>query len=121
MYWLLKIEEKKITCPNKVCAKILAMPLSTLNIQQSSKETYNACPHCLTEITVYENKKEGPPEATSAEVVPTQEAPGKNQDKAIFSKHYLGYLSDKEKREQFPEECMFCGEILQCMLKKMRA
>jgi hypothetical protein len=34
--------------------------------------------------------------------------------------HYLGYLSEKPSKEQIPDECMICKDIVTCMLKKMK-
>jgi len=34
--------------------------------------------------------------------------------------HYLGYLSEKSSKEQIPDECMMCKDIVTCMLKKMK-
>ena len=33
--------------------------------------------------------------------------------------HYLGYLSEKSSKDQIPDECMMCKDIVTCMLKKM--
>lgn len=34
--------------------------------------------------------------------------------------HYLGYLSEKSSKEQIPDECIMCKDIVTCMLKKMK-
>lgn len=33
--------------------------------------------------------------------------------------HYFGYLSERSSKEKIPEECITCGNIVQCMLKKV--
>jgi hypothetical protein len=33
--------------------------------------------------------------------------------------HHFGYLSKRSKKEKIPEECMICGNIVQCMLKNV--
>jgi hypothetical protein len=48
------------------------------------------------------------------EKVETPEAPSE-------CTHYLGYLSEKSSKEQIPDECMMCKDIVTCMLKKMKA
>jgi hypothetical protein len=40
------------TCPNLSCGKVFDKPLQALNLQQSAGGPYDACPYCLTEITV---------------------------------------------------------------------
>ena len=118
-------------------------PLGALNLQQDSEEPYDACPYCLTEIILedessvtYDEPEETlepeeilEPEETSEseeaeteveevvdveEQVETPEAPSE-------CAHYLGYLSEKSSKEQIPDECMMCKDIVTCMLKKMKA
>lgn len=33
--------------------------------------------------------------------------------------YHLGYLSERESKDQIPDECMTCKDIVTCMLKKM--
>jgi hypothetical protein len=33
---------------------------------------------------------------------------------------HLGYLSEREQKQQIPEDCIVCKDIVDCMLKKMR-
>jgi hypothetical protein len=40
------------TCPNLSCGKVFDKPLQALNLQQSADGPYDACPYCLTEITL---------------------------------------------------------------------
>jgi hypothetical protein len=117
-----------------------------LNLQQGAEEPYDACPYCLTEITVEEepainfNEPETlesetfepepfepetfEPEETLAE--PEVEEAEPVEEKADVSEassecaHYLGYLSEKSSKDQIPDECMMCKDIVTCMLKKMK-
>jgi hypothetical protein len=102
-----------------------------LNLQQDAEGPYDACPYCLTEIkledepTVTLDEPETfEPEETEAETeveetshveeqVEVPEAPSE-------CPHYLGYLSEKSSKEQIPDECMVCKDIVTCMLKKMK-
>jgi len=101
-----------------------------LNLQQDNEEPYYACPYCLTEIvlddepsvTCDEPEETFEPEETKTEVEETEpvkehveipEAPSECH-------HYLGYLSEKSSKEQIPDKCMTCKDIVTCMLKKMK-
>jgi hypothetical protein len=112
-----------------------------LNLQQDTEGPYDACPYCLTEITVEdeptinfdepetlesetlepetfepEETFETEPEVEEAEAVEEKvEVPETPSECA----HYLGYLSEKSSKDQIPDECMMCKEIVTCMLKKM--
>ena len=42
------------------------------------------------------------------------------KEKSSGCKYHMGYLSEREKNQQIPDECIVCGDIVGCMLKKMR-
>jgi hypothetical protein len=113
------MEEKTIiVCPNKACEKVFAKPLTTLKIQEDSKEYYNACPYCLTEISIIEAESKNPQEKIATEDKLSKEEAGQKIEKVLDCKYYFGYLSEKEHKQQMPEECMVCRELIECMHKK---
>jgi hypothetical protein len=99
-----------VSCLNPACRKTFTTPLKTLNLQQDSAETYDACPFCLTKIA------EPPIDANNK--------PGKEQsktrEKPTGCQYHMGYLSEREKNQQIPDACMTCKDLLECMLRKMR-
>jgi hypothetical protein len=158
-----QIEEKNkksstFTCPNPVCGKVFTKPLKALNLQRDDEGPYDACPYCLTEITVEEEPainfdepetleqetlepetlgsksfEPEPFEPFEAETFEAEEAsveaePEVEEAEAVEEKtegssecaHYLGYLSEKSSKDQIPDECMMCKDIVSCMLKKMK-
>jgi hypothetical protein len=114
------------TCPNPSCRKDFAKPLKTLNLQQDSAEPYPACPFCLTRIIEEQVEINAEPEEpekleeTQAEAVSVEEKLIKSQEEPIACLHHLGYLSEREQKEQIPDECIVCKNIVECMLNKMR-
>ena len=113
-------EETILVCPGNACGKVFTKPLKTLKIQQRSKENYNACPYCLTEITIIEMESKNPPENEDMEATPTlsEDEASIEEEKTSDCKYHLGYLSNKEHKQQIPEECMVCKELIECMHKK---
>ena len=107
-----------------------------MNLQQDSKEPYDACPYCLTEIVLddepsiasAEPETFGPEETEELEEAEIEveetahvEEPVKTPEASSSEcSHYLGYLSEKSSKEQIPDECMMCKDIVSCMLKKMK-
>ena len=137
---IVQIEEKTkksstYTCPNLSCGKVFTKPLKALNLQQDNEEPYDACPYCLTEIVLddepaitraeretFEPEETEEPEDAEIEVEETAhvEEPVKIPEAPSECAHYLGYLSEKSSKEQIPDECMMCKDIVSCMLKKMK-
>jgi DNA-directed RNA polymerase subunit RPC12/RpoP len=113
-------ENRTFTCLNNSCRKIFTVPLKTLNLQQDSTEPYYACPYCLTKITEKPYKASNKLEKAYVETAPPQEKPVGNKEKPPDCRHHLGYLSERAQKEQIPDECMVCKDIIECMLRKMR-
>ena len=59
-------------------------------------------------------------EKVSSEPISRKEKPIQNKEKSPTCKYHLGYLSEREQKEQIPDDCICCKDILECMLKKMR-
>ena len=99
-----------------------------MNLKQTPPEPYYTCPYCLTQITVeLTSKTDKKPEETPLEKAPPKINPVeikdnhvKNNDKPTGCQHHPGYLSERTSKEQIPDECLVCKDIVSCMLKKMR-
>ena len=91
-----------------------------MNLQQDLAEPFDACPYCLTEITQAELGMQKKPDKAQIENLSAKEKSTKNKEKPIACHYHLGYLSEREKKDQFPDECMVCTQIVDCMLRKTR-
>ncbi|MGZ4850388.1 MAG: hypothetical protein ACXV2C_03300 [Candidatus Bathyarchaeia archaeon] len=107
--------KRTFTCSNPSCKKTFNVPLKTLNLNQDSAEPFDACPYCLTRI---EGNNE--PEKTIAKSTLHKEKPAQKKEKPIDCHYHFGYLSEREQKEQIPDDCIVCKDILDCMLKKIR-
>jgi hypothetical protein len=117
--------EKKCVCKNSSCKRTFTAPLKTLNLQETPTEPYYACPFCLIKIDdptlrIQENEKpaEKPaqkPPATETQTRQNAAKSGKPQN----CRFHLGYLSERKEKEQIPDDCLICRDIVECMLKKM--
>jgi len=122
------------TCPNASCGKVFSKPLKALNLQQDPEGPFDACPYCLTEINMEDTPAATPdkPETFEEEAVKAESevemeeaAPPVEKHVEIPEvpsgcQHHIGYLSEKSSKEQIPDECMMCKDIVTCMLKKMK-
>jgi hypothetical protein len=115
-------EKKAFTCQNPSCKKRFIAPLKTVNLQQLPTEPYNACPYCLTLIKIAEKPAEIQHEKTQPKEnqVEATEKLLKNKDKPATCHYHSGYLSERTSKEQIPDECLICKDIVECMLRKMR-
>jgi hypothetical protein len=97
-------------------------------LQQIPQKPYSSCPYCLTKIEVNEIslKSEEKNREPIREVQPKINKAdleikcAKNIEKPAACKYHLGYLSERTSKQQIPDDCLVCKDIVECMLKKMR-
>lgn len=122
-------ENQGCICPNPSCAKAFAVPIKVENLCSKNAKVYDACPFCLTEITL-DKESTDVEEKQDIEVVeekdrneeeksPQLEAQDESLSKVPGCTHHLGYLSHRPSKDSIPEECIVCEKIVQCMLKNV--
>jgi hypothetical protein len=81
------------------------------DLSRTPRETYYACPHCLTKVEVVagDSKLDSVSVATSENRVEKPPAECMN---------HLGYLETLPKGADIPDECLTCSRLLQCFVKK---
>jgi hypothetical protein len=72
-------EDQSFTCPNAKCSRAFSNPISVEDLSTGETVSYSGCPYCLTEI---------------AEISECS--------------YHFGYLSERAKGKEMPEECMTC-------------
>lgn len=116
-------EKKQFTCQNLSCKTTFTTPLKTLNLQEKPTEPYFACPFCLTKIENLPIKNQQR-EATKQNEEAKEAKSGQQSKKPVESnaacRFHLGYLSERTNKEQIPDDCLVCKDIVDCMLKKMQ-
>ena len=120
------MQNQGLTCPNPSCGKAFSAALKAENLSSKNGSSYDACPYCLTEIVVEasslgaveeQENKQVASEEPSIQSVETKQSLAAHQ--TVDCQHQLGYLSKRSSKEKIPEECMMCGNIVQCMLKNV--
>ncbi|MEM2202544.1 MAG: hypothetical protein QW595_02795 [Candidatus Bathyarchaeia archaeon] len=118
-------------CPNPICRKTFTKPVKVENLSSGTLTVYEACPYCLTEITLKEAITPVKQKATTAENVEAIKLEHETKKEETVNvqpsslvetpncKHYFGYLSERSSRDMPPEECMVCPKIVQCMLRSV--
>ncbi|MBE0519736.1 hypothetical protein IBX35_01655 [Candidatus Bathyarchaeota archaeon] len=124
-----KMKSQSFTCSNPECERVFANPIIVQNLSSKNESSYSACPYCLTEIVIETNseveeekrtvkKKRAKIEEPIAQ--PTKLKPAEQLSlKDNKCPYHFGYLSQRSRKEEIPEECMTCEKIVQCMLKKV--
>jgi hypothetical protein len=70
-------------------------------------QKYYACPFCMTRVKEDKNT-----------IVSTEDAkkPSAKPENSVECKHFLGYLKSRPKDTPFPDECLTCDKMIECLL-----
>jgi hypothetical protein len=112
--------KRTFTCSNPSCKKTFDKPLKTLNLSKDPAEPFDACPYCLTKISDSKIERNNEPDKTTIASTLHKEKLTQKKEKPITCRYHFGYLSEREHKEQIPDDCIICKDILECMLRKMR-
>ncbi|MGA3191247.1 MAG: hypothetical protein ABSD73_01890 [Candidatus Bathyarchaeia archaeon] len=118
-------KEGKFACPNSSCGLVFSKPVKVKNVGSEDSQCYDACPRCLTSITVEESvpvvyAKPGATVENNKEqdiVVGSSEERMATSSTTVQCAYHLGYLSERARNEKIPEDCIVCENIVKCMLK----
>ena len=106
------------TCPNPSCKKTFTTSLKTLNLQQDPTEPYNACPYCLTRISedpiVIDSNPQEAPAIVESKVTTKRKV--QDSEKPASCQFHMGYLSERTHKEQIPDDCLVCKDIVGTVL-----
>lgn len=124
-----KMKSQSFTCSNSECGRVFADPIIVQDLTSKNESSYSACPYCLTEIVIETNSEVKEEKRTvkkkraiikKAKALPPKLKPAEQlslkDNKCLY---HFGYLSQRSRKEEIPEECMTCEKIVQCMLKKI--
>ena len=106
-----KTREEDFTCDE--CGRTFQKPILATVSTSDQKQTYYACPRCMTKVQSFKapakEKKEISSVLTAEPRKPTQEP----QD--VKCGHFLGFLSKHQKNMPFPDECLTCTRMVECL------
>ena len=100
-----------LVCPYGECKREIDKPLMLTDFSKTPRETYYACPHCLTKVdVVVEDQK-----LKSVSLETSGNSVEKTPSECPFQ---FGYLKTLPKETAIPDECLTCSKLLQCTVKK---
>jgi hypothetical protein len=121
--------DERFTCTNPSCRRFFFKPLMAVNLRSEKREQYPACPYCLTEIVVERPSSLGEVSLIEEEnvVIDAEKTVRRVEEKSseLQAKgqcpYHFGYLGERLNKDQMPEECMVCENILSCMRKPAKS
>jgi len=106
-----KTGEKGFACDQ--CGTKFPKPIFATILTGGQKQTYYACPRCMTKVQNFKlesKKNEETPFSPKGFGMPKAEPAG-----TFKCGHFFGYLSKHQKNTPFPDECLTCSRMFECM------
>lgn len=95
------------------CRTPFSRPILATILGSNQRQTYYACPRCLTKVDTEESQNEGLEQHTN----PTLESGNVTPETSKNEKcqHFFGYLNKRQKGNPYPEECLTCPSMVDCL------
>lgn len=98
-------ESAAFVCPYSQCRRTFRKPLMLTDSSKIPRETYYACPNCLSKVDVtLENMQK----------LSIKVSEGNGLAGIIECPYYFGYLRNLPKGSLIPEKCFLCANLIQC-------
>jgi len=107
----INLKSDHLTCPYGECRKEFERPIVLTDFSKTPRETYYACPHCLTKVDVVAKGSS----LGSVSVEGSENALDRAPSECGFG---FGYLKTLPKDAAIPDECLVCSKLLQCFVKR---
>jgi len=108
-----KTHEKDFTCDE--CGRTFRRPILATVSTSGQTQTYYACPRCMTKVQSFRTSAEKKEEkGTVLTVEPTKLTA--EPESAVKCGHFFGYLNKHQKNMPFPDECLTCAKMIECLL-----
>ena len=102
---------ERLVCPYSECRKEIEKPVMLTDFSSTPRETYYACPHCLTKVDVVAKDKR-------LDSVSLESSEGASEKAPSECSFRFGYLKTLPKGAAIPDGCLTCAKLLQCFVKK---
>jgi len=125
--------ESMHVCSYVRCGRAFATPVRLTDLSHRPRlETYFACPYCFSKLSQIEAAEtngfndemkllhgggfEMPMREGAKSLKRGDSKKSSEAETAVKCPHSLGYLKARSKDEAFPDSCLTCPRILQCMV-----
>ena len=98
-------------CPYVKCGKVFGKPLALTNMSKTPRETYYACPHCLSEVEVAVKDDK------SLDSVSIETSDDLKETPPLECPYRFGYLKDLPENALVPDECLMCPKLIRCFAR----
>jgi len=108
-----KTHEKDFTCEE--CGVTFHNPILATISASGQTKTYYACPRCMTKVPSFDATQKEKKEGNATRTLKQNEQTAEPHD-SVKCQHFFGYLNKHRRDTPFPEECLTCAKMVECLL-----
>ena len=117
------LQESEEDCPKKPgekgfacneCGRTFQRPILATVLTGDEPQTYYACPRCMTKVQGFKIESKKNEEETPILTVESETLKAESESTAKCA-HFFGYLHKHQKNTPFPDECLTCERMFECM------
>jgi DNA-directed RNA polymerase subunit RPC12/RpoP len=115
-YYYLKDEHEHSGFKCDECGKEFQKPIVATILSNVDTQRYYACPRCLTKVSVIEKQRSMENREEGFQTRETRKTASK-LDEDVKCNHFLGYLKKRPRNDPFPEDCLTCSKMIECLAR----
>ncbi len=97
------------------CGRTFQKPIMASVLSDEQVQEYPACPRCMTKVNPQQTQRsvEEKPDSPTLIGQPRETTP--EEESLAGCAHSFGYLKKRERDKPFPEECLTCSKMIDCL------
>jgi DNA-directed RNA polymerase subunit RPC12/RpoP len=104
--------EKGFACDE--CGRTFQRPILATVLTGDQPQTYYACPRCMTKVQGFKVESKKNEEDTTILTMESRTLKTEPES-TVKCAHFFGYLHKHQKNTPFPDECLTCERMFECM------
>jgi hypothetical protein len=97
------------------CGENFQKPILARVSASGQTQTYYACPRCIKEVQHVERTARRSEQKTATPAEPARRR--MESASSVRCGHFFGYLNKHKKDMPYPDECLTCDKMVECMLR----
>jgi DNA-directed RNA polymerase subunit RPC12/RpoP len=97
------------------CKGTFTKPLLATVSTKGEAQKYYACPRCMVKVSEVQSRKRDE-DRQPVSLIKDAKKPQERSEDGVKCGHFLGYLKSRPKDASFPEECLTCERMIQCLV-----
>ena len=99
------------------CDETFEKPILATIASSGGEEKYYACPRCLSKVEVAKHERKEEKSESFVALENIRKAVAKQEASSGKCSYSLGYLRKHPKDKPFPDECLTCDKMIECMAR----